>query len=137
MRERSSVVLLKRLNEVGNRMIISISYPLFSTKICTNLRNTLSSLQIYSSSYSTSDQSGLASRYSTSSVHKISEPCSSESPQSDTVTVALFLTSRLLVSTNSQKQYIPLVAYAMNDGPWRDTLIKLGYDPRQRIQDRL
>ncbi|KDQ20732.1 hypothetical protein BOTBODRAFT_317063 [Botryobasidium botryosum FD-172 SS1] len=39
------------------------------------------------------------------------------------------------------KSFIPLVAYIFNDGPWRDTLVRFGYDPRldpsARIYQRL
>jgi hypothetical protein len=35
------------------------------------------------------------------------------------------------------KYLLPLVSYVFQDGPWRDTQIRLGYDPREDLQARL
>ncbi len=32
---------------------------------------------------------------------------------------------------------LPLVSYVFQDGPWRDTQVRLGYDPREDPQARL
>jgi hypothetical protein len=32
---------------------------------------------------------------------------------------------------------LPLVAYVFTDGPWRDTHVRFGYDPRKDIEARL
>jgi hypothetical protein len=32
---------------------------------------------------------------------------------------------------------LPLVAYVFSDGPWRDTHVRFGYDPRQDIEARM
>lgn len=37
----------------------------------------------------------------------------------------------------STKYLLPLVSYVFQDGPWRDTQVRLGYDPRQDPQARL
>jgi len=34
------------------------------------------------------------------------------------------------MALGSSKLVMPLVAYIFSDGPWRDTFIRLGYDPR-------
>ncbi|KAH9940563.1 RNA polymerase III transcription factor IIIC subunit-domain-containing protein [Amylocystis lapponica] len=37
----------------------------------------------------------------------------------------------------NSKILLPLVSYVFEDGPWRDTQIRLGYDPRQDVEARL
>lgn len=37
----------------------------------------------------------------------------------------------------SSKYLLPLVSYVFEDGPWRDTYVRLGYDPRQDPEARL
>ncbi|KAH9918126.1 RNA polymerase III transcription factor IIIC subunit-domain-containing protein [Fomitopsis serialis] len=37
----------------------------------------------------------------------------------------------------NSKVLLPLVSYVFQDGPWRDTQIRLGYDPRQDKQARI
>ncbi|QRW02231.1 transcription factor tau subunit sfc1 [Ceratobasidium sp. AG-Ba] len=37
---------------------------------------------------------------------------------------------------NNMKVHIALVSYTFNDGAWRDTLVRLGYDPRKDPQAR-
>jgi hypothetical protein len=39
--------------------------------------------------------------------------------------------------TRSHKQYLPLVCYTTKDGPWRDCLIRYGFDPRADRSSRL
>ena len=48
----------------------------------------------------------------------------SEQPQSQSMKDCLFMV------LGSSKLVMPLVAYIFSDGPWRDTFIRLGYDPR-------
>jgi len=36
----------------------------------------------------------------------------------------------------NSKFILPLVSYVFEDGPWRDTQVRLGYDPRQDVQAR-
>ncbi|PFH50545.1 hypothetical protein AMATHDRAFT_144829 [Amanita thiersii Skay4041] len=38
---------------------------------------------------------------------------------------------------NSSKLLLPLVCYVFQDGPWRDTLVRFGYDPRKDPSARL
>lgn len=38
---------------------------------------------------------------------------------------------------SSSKNMLPLVAYVFTDGPWRDTHVRFGYDPRKDIEARL
>ncbi|KAJ3847681.1 RNA polymerase III transcription factor IIIC subunit-domain-containing protein [Lentinula lateritia] len=37
---------------------------------------------------------------------------------------------------HNSKVILPLVCYVFHDGPWRDTLVKLGYDPRKDPEGR-
>ena len=37
----------------------------------------------------------------------------------------------------SSKVLLPLTCYVFGDGPWRDTMVRFGYDPRQDAQARL
>ncbi|EPQ59371.1 hypothetical protein GLOTRDRAFT_70737 [Gloeophyllum trabeum ATCC 11539] len=37
---------------------------------------------------------------------------------------------------HNSKALLPLVSYTFSDGPWRDTLIRLGYDPRKDVGAR-
>ncbi|KAF9076381.1 RNA polymerase III transcription factor IIIC subunit-domain-containing protein [Rhodocollybia butyracea] len=37
---------------------------------------------------------------------------------------------------HNSKVILPLVCYVFHDGPWRDTLIKLAYDPRKSLEGR-
>jgi general transcription factor 3C polypeptide 5 (transcription factor C subunit 1) len=37
----------------------------------------------------------------------------------------------------SSKNMLPLLAYVFSDGPWRDTHIRFGYDPRQKPETRM
>ena len=37
----------------------------------------------------------------------------------------------------SSKVFLPLTCYVFGDGPWRDTMVRFGYDPRQDPQARL
>ena len=37
----------------------------------------------------------------------------------------------------SSKYLLPLVSYVFSDGPWRDTQLRLGYDPRADPAARL
>ena len=39
--------------------------------------------------------------------------------------------------TVSSKVLLPLTCYVFGDGPWRDTMVRFGYDPRQDPQARL
>jgi general transcription factor 3C polypeptide 5 (transcription factor C subunit 1) len=41
------------------------------------------------------------------------------------------------LSSYSSKVLLPLVCYVFQDGPWRDTLVKFGYDPRKDANARL
>jgi len=36
----------------------------------------------------------------------------------------------------NSKLLLPLVCYVFQDGPWRDTLVKFGYDPRKSPEAR-
>ena len=36
----------------------------------------------------------------------------------------------------SSKVFLPLTCYVFGDGPWRDTMVRFGYDPRQDPQAR-
>ncbi|CAK5263051.1 unnamed protein product [Mycena citricolor] len=38
-------------------------------------------------------------------------------------------------ATNT-KALLPTVCYVFSDGPWRDTLVRFGYDPRQKAESR-
>ena len=38
---------------------------------------------------------------------------------------------------HSSKIHLPLIAYVFQDGPWRDTFVKFGYDPRKDVNARL
>src|SRR4051794_24707202 len=41
------------------------------------------------------------------------------------------------VYPDSSKLILPLVCYVFQDGPWRDTLVRFGYDPRKDVEARL
>jgi len=41
-----------------------------------------------------------------------------------------------MVSCRS-KILLSLVCYVFQDGPWRDTLVRLGFDPRKEVAARL
>lgn len=43
-------------------------------------------------------------------------------------------TAREIVNS---KALLPLVCYVFQDGPWRDTLIRFGWDPRKDVSGRL
>jgi general transcription factor 3C polypeptide 5 (transcription factor C subunit 1) len=45
--------------------------------------------------------------------------------------------TQLTTCTFSSKILLPLVSYVFSDGPWRDCLIRFGYDPRADIGARL
>ena len=48
---------------------------------------------------------------------------------------ALPLTPSRTVAISS-KVFLPLTCYVFGDGPWRDTMVRFGYDPRQDPQAR-
>ena len=45
--------------------------------------------------------------------------------------------SSLITVVVSSKVFLPLTCYVFGDGPWRDTMVRFGYDPRQDPQARL
>ena len=48
---------------------------------------------------------------------------------------ALPSTPSRIIATSS-KVFLPLTCYVFGDGPWRDTMVRFGYDPRQDPQAR-
>lgn len=38
---------------------------------------------------------------------------------------------------NYSKEYLPLVAYTITDGAWKDTLVRFGYDVRDSSESRM
>lgn len=42
-----------------------------------------------------------------------------------------------MLTPTSSKFLLPLVSYVFNDGPWRDTQVRLKYDPRTDPDARL
>jgi hypothetical protein len=40
-------------------------------------------------------------------------------------------TTPLRTVVTSSKVFLPLTCYVFGDGPWRDTMVRFGYDPRQ------
>jgi general transcription factor 3C polypeptide 5 (transcription factor C subunit 1) len=38
---------------------------------------------------------------------------------------------------NYSKEYLPLVAYTITDGAWKDTLVRFGYDVRDSPEARM